>query len=65
MIAPVVILYDDSQHLLIAYSVVHLCQRHALGPKDNWMLMALASRLITFCEAHGAFHAAVALILLL
>jgi hypothetical protein len=33
--------HDDSKHLLVAYSVVLLCWRHAPEPEGNWVPIAL------------------------
>ncbi len=65
IMVPVATGHDNNEYLLITYGVVPLYWLHALGPKGNRMLMALASRLIAFRTVHSAFLATADLVLLL
>jgi hypothetical protein len=50
--------HDDSEHLLIAYSVVSLGLQHAPRPKINRVPVALVGELWSFHMARSAFRAA-------
>jgi hypothetical protein len=51
-VVPVATRHEYSEHLMVTYDVVPLCQLLALGPTDNQVAVALASVLISFCATH-------------
>ncbi len=63
VVAPVATGHDNSEHLLIAYSVVPLRWGHAARPKSNRVLMTLIGA--AFHAARSTFRAAADLVLLL
>ncbi len=65
VMVPVMRGHDNSEHFLIAYSVVEVRWQHVLRPIGNQVPVAITSRFIAFCAVRSTLCTTSDLVLLL